>query len=79
MAASNLKNIALKSIEKGWLPDTPVVLVYNVSQPDQEEFYLDLKELATGNYQFPTPLITIIGDVVGLKNSKGKGLQDSRC
>jgi uroporphyrinogen III methyltransferase/synthase len=70
MGASNLRNIAEAAVTKGWLPDTPVLLVYNVSGNDQEEYYTTLQKAidTPGNYK--TPLIIIIGEVVRLKQNR---------
>jgi uroporphyrinogen III methyltransferase/synthase len=75
MGASNLKNIARQSIEKGIDSQTPVVLLYNVSQSDEQVFYTNLQELTQDENNYPTPLIAIVGDVVGLKSNKAEVLK----
>lgn len=67
MAGTKIKSIAQKIIEQGWEECTPIALIYNVSMPDQQEFYYTLNEIAEKDIQFPTPIIIIIGKVVDLK------------
>ncbi len=69
MGASNLRYIAEEVVKKGWSPDTPVLLVYNVSGSDQEEYYSTLQETIDQPVRYKTPLIIIIGEVVGLKHN----------
>ena len=67
MGASNLGLIAKKVISKGWKAETPVLLVYNVSGEDQKEFFTTLQEIVDELQTYKTPLIIIIGEVVGLR------------
>lgn len=67
MGGSNIKLITAKAIADGKNPKTPVLLSYNVSHPDQQDFYTTLEELSRDEKAFPTPLIAVIGDVVSLK------------
>jgi uroporphyrin-III C-methyltransferase len=67
MAGSTIHRIAAKAIVEGRDPQTPVALVHNVSLPDQIEYISTLEELAITEANYPTPLIIIIGKVVGLK------------
>jgi len=69
MAGSNIRLIAQKAIAQGKNPNTPVMLSYNVSMPNQQEFYSTLKELAVSETKYPTPVIIVIGDVVSLRNN----------
>ncbi|HRZ98525.1 MAG TPA: bifunctional uroporphyrinogen-III C-methyltransferase/uroporphyrinogen-III synthase, partial [Paludibacter sp.] len=50
-------------------PKTPVMLVYNVSRPDQKEFFTTLAELSANNTKYPTPIIIVVGEVVSLRNN----------
>ncbi len=68
MGASNLQTIAKVVINKGWPENTPVLLVYNVSGSDQEEYYTTLTDVITLTLNLKTPLIIVIGEVVGLKH-----------
>lgn len=67
MAGTQIRSIAKKMIGQGWENDTPVALVYNVSMPDQKEFFYTLKDLSEEDIQFPMPIIIIIGKVVDLR------------
>lgn len=69
MGASNLRTIAEEVVRKGWPADTPVLLVYNVSGIDQEEYYTTLQKTIDQPGQYKTPLIIIIGEVVRLKSN----------
>lgn len=70
MGASNLHKIAEEVMHKGWTPETPVLLVYNASAPDQKEYYTTLQEVVDYPESYQTPLIIIIGEVVGLRTHK---------
>jgi uroporphyrinogen III methyltransferase/synthase len=70
MGASNLPLIAKKLILKGWSPDTLVLMVYNVSDHNQEEHITTLLEAETETKPYKTPLIVIIGDVIKLKRNQ---------
>jgi uroporphyrinogen III methyltransferase/synthase len=69
MGGSNIRTIAQKAIAQGRNPKTPVMLSYNVSMPDQQEFFLTLEELSVTETKYPTPVIIVIGDVVSLRNN----------
>jgi uroporphyrin-III C-methyltransferase len=68
MGASNLRTIAEEVVRNGWPADTPVLLVYNVSGIDQEEYCTTLQKTIDQPGQYKTPLIIIIGEVVRLKS-----------
>ncbi|MCD8177906.1 MAG: uroporphyrinogen-III C-methyltransferase [Tannerellaceae bacterium] len=74
MGARNNRHIANELITAGRAPQTPVLLVHNVSAANQQEFYSTLEELSREEKQFPTPLIILIGEVVkkrlSIKNKK---------
>lgn len=74
MGASNICNIAKEVIKKGWQPDTPVLLVYNVTGNDQQHFYTTLQKVLNEPDDCKTPLIIIIGDVVKLKNHPSENI-----
>lgn len=69
MGAKQLQAIATQLIDKeGWAFNTPVLLTYNVSRPDEQTFETTLWNLRNGEMQnLPTPLIALIGYVAGLK------------
>jgi uroporphyrinogen III methyltransferase/synthase len=69
MGGSYIRNIAFKAIADGRNPETPVLLVHNVSHPDQQEFFSTLAELSVSDTKYPTPVIIVIGDVVSLRNN----------
>ena len=70
MGAKQLQVIATQLIDKeGWAFNTPVLLTYNVSRPDEQTFETTLWNLRNGEMQnLPTPLIALIGYVAGLKH-----------
>lgn len=75
MAAANLVHLATKAVQTGWHPDTPVLLAHQVSGKGHEEYYTTLKEVVEQPKTYKTPLIIIIGNVVGLKHSASESLQ----
>lgn len=74
MGASNIRKIAEEVIKKGRHPDTPVLLVYNVSNKDQQSFYTTLQKALDEPEYYKTPLIIIIGDVVKLKRQPSENI-----
>jgi len=75
MAGSNIRQIAAKAIKEGRSPKTPVMLSYNVSLPDQKEYFSTLEELSLKDDKFPTPVIIVIGEVVSLRNHAAAELE----
>ncbi len=77
MGAKQLQAIATKLIdEKGWAFNTPVLLTYNVSRPDEQTFETTLWNLRNGEMQnLPTPLIALIGYVAGLKHHQASDIK----
>lgn len=69
MGGCNMQSIAKKAIAQGKRPDTPVMLVHNISLPTQQEFYSTLEELTHTEVKYPTPIIIVIGKVVALRNN----------
>ena len=69
MGGFNVRMIARKAMEQGKRADTPVMLVHNISLPDQKEFFSTLEELAISDEKYPTPIIIVIGKVVALRNN----------
>jgi len=68
MGGSNIRAIARKVIDQGRNSEIPVMMVYNLSLPDQQEFFFTLKELSVTEQKFPTPIIIVIGEVVSFRN-----------
>ena len=77
MGAKQLQTIATQLIDKeGWALNTPVLLTYNVSRPDEQTFETTLWNLRNGEMQnLPTPLIALIGYVAGLKHHQASDIK----
>ena len=77
MGAKQLQTIATQLIDKeGWAFNTPVLLTYNVSRPDDQTFETTLWNLRNGEMQnLPTPLIALIGNVAGLKHHQASDIK----
>ena len=77
MGAKQLQAIATQLIDKeGWAFNTPVLLTYNVSRPDEQTFETTLWNLRNGEIQnLPTPLIALIGYVAGLKHHQASDIK----
>ena len=75
MAGYNIPLIASKAIAQGRNPQTPVLLVSEVSMPGQQEFFYTLETLSRETKPFPTPIISIIGEVVGLRHKSEQELK----
>ena len=77
MGAKQLQTIATQLIDKeGWAFNTPVLLTYNVSRPDEQTFKTTLWNLRNGEMQnLPTPLIALIGYVAGLKHHQASDIK----
>ena len=77
MGAKQLQAIATQLIDQeGWAFNTPVLLTYNVSRPDEQTFETTLWNLRNGEMQnLPTPLIALIGNVAGLKHHQASDIK----
>lgn len=77
MGAKQLQTITTQLIDKeGWAFNTPVLLTYNVSRPDEQTFETTLWNLRNGEMQnLPTPLIALIGYVAGLKHHQASDIK----
>lgn len=77
MGAKQLQTIATQLIDKeGRAFNTPVLLTYNVSRPDEQTFETTLWNLRNGEMQnLPTPLIALIGYVAGLKHHQASDIK----
>ena len=77
MGAKQQQAIATQLIDKeGWAFNTPVLLTYNVSRPDEQTFETTLWNLRNGEMQnLPTPLIALIGYVAGLKHHQASDIK----
>ena len=74
MGGSNIRAIARKVIDQGRNPEIPVMMVCNLSLPDQQEFFFTLKELSITEQKFPMPIIIVIGEVVSFRNKSNTEL-----
>lgn len=68
MGASKLQEIARSLIENGRADDTPVLLAYNVSLPDETFYDTTLRRLRDETNHYPTPLIVLVGDVAACRH-----------
>ena len=77
MGAKQLQTIATQLIDKeGWAFNTPVLLTYYVSRPDEQTYETTLWNLRNGEMQnLPTPLIALIGYVAGLKHHQASDIK----
>lgn len=75
MGGTNISKIARQAIEEGRDPDTPVLVAYHVSMPDQKEYFYTLQELVHENTAFPTPVIILVGEVVALRKQASEQIQ----
>ncbi|MDR3653272.1 MAG: uroporphyrinogen-III C-methyltransferase [Paludibacter sp.] len=75
MAGYNIPQIAAKAIAEGRNPETPVLLVSKVSTSDQQEFFHTLESLSRETNPFPTPIISIIGDVVRFRHKSERTIK----
>jgi uroporphyrinogen III methyltransferase/synthase len=73
MGGTNLATIAQALLAKGRKAETPVALVYNVSRPDEQRFFLTLGELRRAWLKGLSPVVVMVGETVGL--GRGEHLQ----
>lgn len=66
MGGARLAEIGSSLLAEGWARTTPVLLVHNVSLPDEETFETTVGQL--GNATYPTPVIALVGDVARLRH-----------
>ena len=65
MGGSRLSHIQASLKVAGWADTTPVLLVHNVSLPDEQTFETTVGQLGSASY--PTPVIALVGDVARLR------------
>lgn len=68
MGGSRVTQIGKALLSEGWAATTPVLLVHNVSLPDELTFETTIGELSTATSQLPTPVIMLVGDVAQLRH-----------
>lgn len=73
MGGRRLSQISESLLAEGWPATTPVLLVHNVSLPDEQTFETTVGELSTTH--IPTPVIALIGDVARLRHQEASCLQ----
>lgn len=73
MGGCRLSQISESLLAEGWPSTTPVLLVHNVSLPDEQTFETTVGELPAAN--IPTPVITLVGDVARLRHQAASGLR----
>ncbi len=66
MSAGALRDVAAAHLRAGAPADTPVVLGYNVSRPDEQLRQTTLSALRDDVRPHPTPLVALVGDVCAL-------------
>ncbi|MBP5134470.1 MAG: uroporphyrinogen-III C-methyltransferase, partial [Paludibacteraceae bacterium] len=68
MGGKSIGRIGQSLHAEGWPTATPVLLVHNVSLPDEQTFETTVGQLAEGNAtDYPTPVIALVGDVARLR------------
>lgn len=70
MAGAHVSEIAEKLLAKGWSADVPVALTCHVSLPDQQTFFSTLGELQYTCFRYPTPVVVVVGRVVGFEKKR---------
>ena len=73
MGGSRLGSIRKSLLAEGWSVTTPVILVHNVSLPDEQTFETTVGQL--GDVDYPTPVIALVGDVARLRHQTASTVQ----
>ena len=73
MGGSRLGSIRKSLLAEGWPVTTPVLLVHNVSLPDEQTFETTVGQL--GDVDYPTPVIALVGDVARLRHQTASTIQ----
>ena len=73
MGGSRLSVIRESLLAEGWSVTTPVILVHNVSLPDEQTFETTISQL--GDDDYPTPVIALVGDVAKLRRQTASSIQ----
>ena len=73
MGGSRLGSIRKSLQAEGWPATTPVLLVHNVSLPDEQTFETTVGQL--GDVDYPTPVIALVGDVARLRHQTASTVQ----
>ena len=75
MGGARLAKIGASLQAEGWADTTPVLLVHNVSLPDEQTFETTIGELPTLTSQLPTPVIALVGDVARLRHHAASNIR----
>lgn len=75
MGGSRLATIGASLLAEGWAAATPVLLVHNVSLPDEQTFETTIGELPTLTSLLPTPIIALVGDVARLRRQSAPNIR----
>lgn len=75
MGASQLRRIASSLIAQGRAKATPVLLVHNVSLPEEKIYDTTLEQLRDDDTEYPTPLIALVGDVAALRHRSSDSIR----
>ena len=73
MGGSRLGSIRKSLLAVGWPAATPVLLVHNVSLPDEQTYETTVGQL--GDVDYPTPVIALVGDVARLRHQTASTVQ----
>ena len=73
MGGSRLGSIRKSLLAEGWSVTTSVLLVHNVSLPDEQTFETTVGQL--GDVDYPTPVIALVGDVARLRHQTASTVQ----
>jgi uroporphyrin-III C-methyltransferase len=66
MASRDSANIAKRLIKSGKAPNLPVVIVENISLPNEQQLRMTLNELANSVLNFDGPAVLCVGEVFAL-------------
>ena len=78
MGGSQLASISKALLAEGWPASTPVLLVHNVSLPDEqtsETTLGNLSPLTSHPSLLPTPVIALVGDVARLRHQSASSVK----
>ena len=78
MGGARLSKIGESLKAEGWADTTPVLLVHNVSLPDEQTFETTVGRLSTQNglhSSLPTPIIALVGDVAQLRHQAASNIR----
>ncbi len=77
MASRDSANIAKRLIANGKAPNLPVVIVENISLPNEQQIRMTLNELANSVLNFDGPAVLCVGEVFALSHAQNSTVQHS--